>query len=166
MNPTSFTQELKSNRDAVITIQGGGVFGLTLLGQLQAVVEQHRYTPLALAGTSAGAIVATLLWAGLTPTEIRDEFYNMVKEDPTALLNLLGPFQPHQFDFTSFSDLKQNIDDGLDRLNRVLVRRAYNPVRWFATVQIYRHFSRLKQLLLPHFRKRGFFKGELLEHKR
>src|SRR5712691_6462617 len=117
------------NRDAVITIQGGGLFGLSLLGQLEAVIEKHRYVPLALAGSSAGAIVATLLWAGFPPSHIRDEFKAMVDEDSQALIKLLGPFEPPPkpaFDFIRFGALKTDIQDLLRGLrdDRSLCRRA------------------------------------------
>ena len=46
-------RELEENKEAVIAIQGGGVYGLSLLGQLQAVLEDEKYSPLAFAGTSA-----------------------------------------------------------------------------------------------------------------
>jgi predicted acylesterase/phospholipase RssA len=39
-----------ANREAVIAIQGGGVWALSLLGQARAVLEAG-YTPLAIAGT-------------------------------------------------------------------------------------------------------------------
>src|SRR5262249_51174766 len=57
-------ERMEFDRLATVTIQGGGVYGLSLLGQLQALVKM-RMQPVALAGTSAGAIVATLYWAGL-----------------------------------------------------------------------------------------------------
>ena len=59
------------DRAAVVAIQGGGVFGLSMLGQLSAVVEADT-APIALAGTSAGAVVAALFWAGYSPKEIRE----------------------------------------------------------------------------------------------
>ena len=52
---------------ASVSVQGGGVFGLTLLGQLQAVIDAG-FRIVALSGTSAGAIVATLYWAGVRST--------------------------------------------------------------------------------------------------
>jgi NTE family protein len=158
-------RELETNRDAVITIQGGGVFGLTVLGQLQAVIEKHHYTPLALAGTSAGAIVATLLWAGLKPKEIRSEFQNMVKGDPKALLGLLGPFPDPQFDFAAFCDLKREVEENLRIIDRTLRRSAWNPARWVAPVTIYWHASNLKNKIIPLFERRGFFQGKGLEDK-
>jgi predicted acylesterase/phospholipase RssA len=68
------------DHDAVITIQGGGIYLLNLLGQLSAVVNDRslRINPLALSGNSAGAIIATLFWAGLTPEQILDKILDLV----------------------------------------------------------------------------------------
>lgn len=77
---------------ASVSIQGGAVYGLTLLGQLQAVVDDG-YTIVALSGTSAGAIVAALYWAGLEPAEIRDHFAMWADEKVdgvSGILELLG----------------------------------------------------------------------------
>ncbi len=48
------------DRYATITIQGGGVYGLNLLGQLAELVDEKEIIPISLAGNSAGAIIATL----------------------------------------------------------------------------------------------------------
>lgn len=153
------------NRDAVITIQGGGLFGLSLLGQLEAVIEKYRYVPLALAGSSAGAIVATLLWAGFPPSHIREQFKVMVDQDSKALVNLLGPFEPPKpaFDFVRFEALKSDIQDLLHGLrdDRSFCRRAIDPEtwkRWWRLVS-------LKGRIMPHVRNRGIFRGELLERE-
>lgn len=158
-------RELEQNRDAVITIQGGGVFGLTVLGQLQAVIEKHRYTPLALAGTSAGAIVATLIWAGLTPQQIQNEFRRMIKTDPKALLGLLGPFQEPHFSFAAFCDLKQQVEGNLWTIGKGANRSVWNPIRWGAAANIWWKASKLKSRILPLFERRGFFPGDILERK-
>jgi len=78
------------DQNAVVTIQGGGVYGLSLLGQLQAVLDAD-IQPVALAGTSAGAIVATLYWAGLEPDQVRDHFVELSRVQ-NGLVNLVGPF--------------------------------------------------------------------------
>src|SRR5690349_2716419 len=54
--------------DAVF--EGGGVKGIALIGAAQAV-EEAGYAFENLAGTSAGAIVATLLAAGYSSAELR-----------------------------------------------------------------------------------------------
>ena len=90
------------DRKAVITIQGGGVYGLSLLGQLQGLLDEG-IEPFALAGTSAGAIVATLFWAGLKPEAVRDHFAALA-ESPTGLSDLVGPFgtRSGRFDYATF----------------------------------------------------------------
>ena len=40
-------------RAGVVAIQGGGIFGLSMLGQLSAVIDAG-ISPIALSGTSAG----------------------------------------------------------------------------------------------------------------
>ncbi len=106
------------DRNAVIAIQGGGVYGLGLLGQLSALVERQKIEPLALSGTSAGAILATLYWAGLTPKQIRDRFLELAVDGPGSpggretLIDLLGPFEPagRPFDFARFRALAGRIE--------------------------------------------------------
>ncbi|HEY1260409.1 MAG TPA: patatin-like phospholipase family protein [Stellaceae bacterium] len=71
-------------RVAVLTIQGGGAVAIDLIGQLKGLTGARidnrgaptgdvELLPAAVAGTSAGAIIATLFWAGYTPEQIRDE---------------------------------------------------------------------------------------------
>jgi len=52
-----------------IVCEGGGVRGIALVGAL-AVLEERGYQPQNLAGTSAGAIIATLRAAEYSPAEI------------------------------------------------------------------------------------------------
>ena len=70
-------------RIGVITIQGGGAVAIDLIGQLQGLtgppedggrpLGDRGILPAVVAGTSAGAIIATLYWAGYKPEDIRDE---------------------------------------------------------------------------------------------
>lgn len=70
-------------RIGVVTIQGGGALGVDLIGQLQGLVGPSHIAdestgdagvaPVAIAGTSAGAIIACLYWLGYNPDEIREE---------------------------------------------------------------------------------------------
>ncbi len=57
--------------EANAVFQGGGVRGIGLVGAL-AVAEERGYTWRRVAGTSAGAIVATLVAAGYTAAEITE----------------------------------------------------------------------------------------------
>ena len=122
------------DRHAVVTIQGGGVYGLGLLGQLSALIDRHKIMPIALAGTSAGAIIATLFWAGLTPKEIRDRFLEMSvvelegskrdlrkPKNKENLTDLLGPFEPahNPYVFIHFKKLARNIEAVLHSLAKI-----------------------------------------------
>jgi len=156
---------MESNKEAVIAIQGGGVYALSLLGQAKAVIERG-YVPAAFAGTSGGAILACLLWSGLTAAEIENEFVEMVKADAAALLNLLSPFEPPphpHFDYKCFLELQ-------DRIKRMM--------RQFAIVHAdeRRGLAELSRLpraawsiwglwrsIRPHIGKRGLFTGHELE---
>jgi NTE family protein len=53
-----------------LVLEGGGVKGIGLVGALSTLAERG-YEPQNLAGTSAGAIVATLAAAGYSPDELR-----------------------------------------------------------------------------------------------
>lgn len=60
-----------------LVLEGGGVRGIALVGALQAIEEalRDKYTDTSIAymaGTSAGAIVATLAAAGYSPKELAD----------------------------------------------------------------------------------------------
>lgn len=104
------------DRSAVVTIQGGGIHGLSLVGQLQTLVQKHRIAAVGIAGTSAGAIVATLWWARLSPGAIRDKFAKLAERG--ELLNLLGPFEPTHKPFR-FKDFCQLCDDAREQLEAI-----------------------------------------------
>ena len=72
-----------------VTMQGGGVYGISLLGQLQAVEELDGLRPIAYAGASAGGLMAALRWAGFKPEEIREELKVVVanREQLATLLS-------------------------------------------------------------------------------
>ena len=94
------------DREAVVAIQGGGVYGLSMLGQLSAVVATD-ITPIALAGTSTGAVIAVLFWAGYSPKDIREMFVKLASNDPArreTLVDLVGPFgdSPLRYDYHRF----------------------------------------------------------------
>jgi predicted acylesterase/phospholipase RssA len=79
-------------RIAVLTIQGGGAVAIDLIGQLQGLTgrrfdENNAPTHdqgllcAGVAGASAGAIIATLYWAGYSPPQIRDEVIKLFAAD-------------------------------------------------------------------------------------
>lgn len=77
---------------ADVVMEGGGVFGLGLVGAL-TILEKHHYQFRRVAGTSAGAIVASLLAAGMSAQEIQTAIASVPFtsfEDPT-FLSKFGP---------------------------------------------------------------------------
>jgi predicted acylesterase/phospholipase RssA len=97
------------DRLAVVTIQGGGIYGLNLLGQLAYMTETYKILPVAVAGNSAGAIVATLYWAGYHPSEILSEFSKLAGAQ--KLKDLIGPFNQtdSSFSLNDFRSFLKNI---------------------------------------------------------
>ena len=94
-----------------LVLEGGGVKGIALVGAL-AVLEEHGYEPQNIAGTSIGAIVATLLAAGYHTQELRriigginfNQFMDTGWEDRIPLVGLpmsvlldLGMFEGDYF---------------------------------------------------------------------
>lgn len=82
---------------ATVTLQGGGLFGLALLGQLHALQLRRDIYPLAYMGNSAGGIVAALAWADVSAATVRDHLAAMADRRPpgerlSGLLRILGPF--------------------------------------------------------------------------
>ena len=156
---------LPDNKDAVITIQGGGLYGLTLLGQLEAVVNDFSYSPLALAGTSAGAIVATLYWGGLTPRQIEKYFVSLVTGDEKSLFQLLSPFRPPpkpHLDFKHFSNLTDKFEKVITNFNAVSGCSRWRPGTWKPRLRLLWALRGLSHAV-PHLQRRGFFEGRGLE---
>ncbi len=163
---------VEANREAVIAIQGGGVYALSLLGQAQAILERG-YVPLAFAGTSGGAILASLLWSGLSPTQIQAEFVAMVDSDPQALLGLLSPFEPPpkpHFDYGAFLQLQAHIKAAVASIPSgepkdggwISKTLGAVPRLWRAGHATFDAWG-LWKLLQPHIQNRGLFNGHKLE---
>lgn len=53
-----------------LVFEGGGAKGMVFVGALEELLRSGQYQPGRLMGTSAGAITATILAAGYTPTEM------------------------------------------------------------------------------------------------
>lgn len=152
------------NREAVIAIQGGGVFALSLLGQAKAVIEK-QYVPLAFAGTSGGAILACLLWSGLNPDDIEAEFIEMLQANPQALVDLVGAFEPPprpRFDLDTFDDLQGRV---VRLVTRVADQRAGRLRRGWNVISSLPAGWGLWGRIKPHVMRRGFFVGNTLEEK-
>jgi predicted acylesterase/phospholipase RssA len=153
------------DRFGVLTFQGGGVYGLTLLGQLAAIHYDLKLVPVALAGTSAGAIVATLYWAGLTPAEIRDFFVTLANKK--ELLDLLGPFEPlsDPFTFEQLRELESQLKPALRDIHYAMKRRPGGIRSCWARFKAIQKAREPIAKVYEHFENRGIFRGENLESK-
>lgn len=68
-----------------LTLSGGGVRALAHAGMLKAL-EQYGLRPVAISGTSGGALVGALYASGKTPEEI----INFFKQTPLFKLSMLS----------------------------------------------------------------------------
>ena len=80
---------------ADIVCEGGGVKGIALLGAI-SYLEEHGYTFERFAGTSAGAIVTSLLAVGYTGKDLKDillklDFKDFYVKNKLTLLPFIGP---------------------------------------------------------------------------
>lgn len=80
---------------ADIVCEGGGVKGIALLGAI-SYLEEHGYTFERFAGTSAGAIVTSLLAVGYTGKDLKDillklDFKDCYVKNKLTLLPFIGP---------------------------------------------------------------------------
>jgi predicted acylesterase/phospholipase RssA len=151
---------------AVVTIQGGGIYGLNLLGQLSYLTEELKIVPVAVAGNSAGSIVAALYWAGYAPYEIRNIFAEMAEKK--VLTALVGPFVPEGAAYTlaDFRSLKNDCERLVDQnlagdppagMFRRAARWISSPFRGMQTLLALRG---IRNRLAPHFATRGCFLGD------
>jgi NTE family protein len=86
--------ERRFDKNVDLVFEGGGVKGIAMVGAL-AALESQGYKHQNLAGTSAGAIVATLLAAGYTSAELRDliaaqDFSALLDGDWVSRIPLIG----------------------------------------------------------------------------
>lgn len=157
---------LEFDRLAVVTIQGGGIFGLNLLGQLSYLTEVLKIVPVAVAGNSAGSIVAALYWAGYTPWQIRDIFADMASKK--ALSALVGPFVPSNAPYTlaDFRALKNDCEKLGDaslttgKPSHWLGRPWRCVCAFFRGVRTIFSLWSIRNRVTPHFAKRGCFQGD------
>lgn len=156
------------DRTAVITLQGGGLYGLSVLGQLAALIYQYKIDPLALAGTSAGAIVATLYWAGYTPKQIRNLFIQLARKGEFA--SILGPFDPpdRPFDYDALREIWRRCElDATWATQELVPKRELFFIRWGKWPgRARRAWSGVKTVtagVTPHLPNLGLFSGRKLE---
>jgi predicted acylesterase/phospholipase RssA len=139
---------------ATVTIQGGGVFGLSLLGQLRAV-EEEGFDVAAYAGSSAGALIATLAWAGYSANDILKEIWALLR-DPGLSATL------------------RNAHEAAAEQDRTLARitKLYQDIgnesrlpKWAANLMDARRVLKLVSLVKASegFQRRGIFDGEGIE---
>ncbi|ETT47845.1 MULTISPECIES: patatin-like phospholipase family protein [Paenibacillus] len=109
--------------DAVF--EGGGVKGIAFVGAIE-VMEARGYTWNKIAGTSAGAIVATLLACGYNSAEIRNlmsslDYTKLLGRTGISRLPLFNKTLPFIFDSGIYSNhiLEQVMTDWLKRKNIV-----------------------------------------------
>jgi NTE family protein len=82
---TSAVEAWERHKRIDLVFEGGGVLGIGLVGAY-SVLEERAFRPQNVAGTSAGAIVATLIAAGYTAAAIREIIFDLPFEqftDPT-----------------------------------------------------------------------------------
>lgn len=157
------------DRYAVITIQGGGLYGLNLLGQLGGVLKTLKPQPIGFAGTSAGAIIATLCWAGYTPDELLDEFRRKADDAESNLIDLLGGTD--SFSYEEYEKLVQHATRLLK--SPTALRLISEGLAWRDSWSLFRGKGEAADLLATAreiapsaknaWGRRGFFKGERLE---
>jgi len=141
--------------------EGGGVKGIGLVGAL-SVLEAKGFQPGSLAGTSAGAIVATLCAAGYTATELKTIIgsidFNRFKDTsligrvPIAgpVINLLTQLGIYQGDY--FLKLMQDLlaAKGIRAFGDLLDREFANDPRYrFRLRVVASDLSRGVMLVLP-----------------
>jgi predicted acylesterase/phospholipase RssA len=142
------------NKEAVIAIQGGGIYALPMLGQVRAILAAG-YVPLGFAGNSGGAILASLLWAGLTPDRIEAAFTDMLRNDKQALTALLLPRESGKQTF-KLADLRAF--PGRVRRLLPLPGGFFSKIRWWLCKGL--GALRLGGDATPLWTGRGAFTGE------
>jgi predicted acylesterase/phospholipase RssA len=148
------------DRNSVVTVQGGGLYGLTLLGQMRAALDHSSV--LAVVGTSAGAILAALVWAGWSPTELRDRLSCYARRG--YLHNLPGDFEPPEnpFDLRAWGSLCREISSAL----RTMARGNRGDSRFWRALggmSFWYDANRIFKQASPHWLNRGVFLGSRLE---
>ena len=65
-------ETISAEKSIDLVLEGGGVRGIAHVGALSVLLDECHYHVQRVAGTSAGAVVAVLLAAGYTPTELNE----------------------------------------------------------------------------------------------
>lgn len=113
-----------------LVFEGGGAKGVVFIGALDAFFAAG-HTPARLVGTSAGAITATLLAAGFTPSQVeaamQEQDPTTKKPRPSSFLDAPTSAELSSFvakwDISTFTEAFRNPLIGTDRINAI-ARRA------------------------------------------
>ncbi|GAA0177549.1 patatin-like phospholipase family protein [Clostridium sediminicola] len=111
----------KKIADAVF--EGGGVKGIGLVGALN-IMEENGYSWRNIAGTSAGAVIASLISAGYSASELK----NLIKQiDYTAMID----HSKHKFSFKKISNLiiKKGLYNG-NYITKIIDTFLYDKLKW------------------------------------
>ena len=96
-----------------LVFEGGGAKGMVFVGALDELLRSGEYQPGRLMGTSAGAITATILAAGYSPTEMLDalaEHDELGQSVFTAFLGLPEPLTPDAIQASAIRRLLKRLD--------------------------------------------------------
>jgi predicted acylesterase/phospholipase RssA len=132
-------------RTSVITIQGGGAVAIDLIGQLEGLTGRshddsgkptgnHALLPAAVAGTSAGALIATLYWAGYSPQAMRDEVKGLFARDRVNRFFGRGGIRWLPLPFAQFARLAKVVAAGRTGLLALLREVLLPPRRWWGWI--------------------------------
>jgi NTE family protein len=99
-DPAEVVRRWQTDKKVDLVFQGGGVLGIGLVGAY-SVLEASGFRHQNLAGTSAGAILATLLAAGYSASDIRDiidrlDFRKIMQPTFETSLPIIGKMLPGQ----------------------------------------------------------------------
>jgi NTE family protein len=143
-----------------LVFEGGGVKGIGLAGAF-AALEQQGYTPHAVAGTSAGAIVAALVAAGYRSAELDRILLHLPFrsfEDPTweqklplvgSVLSVLlerGLYKGEHFEQWMRAQLEAK---GVTTFGQLADERAENPKHRYLLKMIASDVTHRRMLVLP-----------------
>lgn len=93
---TILGKEIKTKKKSIVVLSGGGIKGIAHIGAMRALEKLNMLKDImTFAGTSAGAIVATLLVIGYSPTELYDfitifDFKKMRSFNSDGILSTYG----------------------------------------------------------------------------
>ena len=139
-----------------MAVQGGGIYALPMLGQARAFLDAG-YVPVGFAGNSGGAILATLLWSGLKPRRIEAALTDLLKINPSALVDLLLPRGESPSSPAAAIDQLRSVPGRLRELFPLPERGLWDI---FKILSLFRRAVSLQRDAAALWRARGAFSGE------